>query len=138
MEKIVFVLMFIFAAFFCNAQSEGKKPESYQFKDTIYSFVFDSLNSDLGEVEPANINNRMVKHFIYLGEKPTFITGQKSGDPHFICEYPKEPIVRGKVYSFTVCFWFQNGKGSFNKLMMLELDDGKFITFKFKGVYRTL
>ncbi|MFM7709351.1 MAG: hypothetical protein ACKO5C_00405 [Ferruginibacter sp.] len=121
---------------FADAQTDPSSFTKFTFRDTIHNLVFDSLRNDMGEVEPVNVNNQMVKHFIYLGDEPVFITSQKSGDPHFICDYPQEPIVRGKVYSFTVCFWFQNGRGHFNKQMMLELNNGKQIFFTFKGRYR--
>jgi hypothetical protein len=119
-----------------HAQIDNIYQGAPQLKDTIYNFVFDSINTDLGEVEPVNINNRLTKKFIYIGDTPVVITCQKSGDPHFICDFPHEPIVKGKIYSFTVCFWFQGGSGVFNKLMSLELSDGRSLFFKFKGHYK--
>ena len=136
MKQLMLIIVNIFFLLSGIAQSVEKKQASFQFKDTVYNFVFDSVNNDLGLVEPVNINNRMIKHFIYTGDTPVIISGTKTSDPHFICDYPKEPIVKGKVYAFTVCFYFENGKGVFNKVMSLELSDGRSIYFRFKGRYK--
>jgi len=136
MKQLMLVIVNIFFLLSGIAQSLEKKQASFQFKDTVYNFVFDSVNNDLGLVEPVNINNRMIKHFIYTGDTPVIISNTKTSDPHFICDYPKEPIIKGKVYDFTVCFYFENGKGVFNKMMSLELSDGRSIYFRFKGRYK--
>jgi hypothetical protein len=136
LKKCILICNLLLLTAATHAQIDNKFQGVQQFKDTIYNFVFDSLNNDLGIVEPVNKNNRLAKKFIYIGDTPVFIVGQKSGDPHFICEYPKEPMVKGKIYSFTVCFWFEGGVGVFDKLMSLELSDGRSIFFKFKGHYK--
>ncbi len=136
MRSVLIIGVFISCAYFTRAQSSSTMPLNPVFRDTIADFVFDSLNNDLGEVEPVNINNRRTKRFIYLGEEPVSIVDQQSGDPHFICDYPIEPLKKGIVYSITICFWFQNGQGRFNKTMALRLSNGRLLFFTYKGVYK--
>ena len=136
MRSMLLIGVLVGCAYFTHAQSSSSMPLNLVFRDTIADFVFDSLDNDLGDVAPVNTNNRRTKRFMYLGAEPVFIVGQQSGDPHFICDYPKEPLKKGVVYSITVCFWFQNGKGRFNKTMSLKLSNGQLLFFKYKGQFK--
>ena len=105
------------------------------FKDTVFNFAFDSISHNLGDIVPTNENNRLVKYFKYIGTEPIVITRAWTGDPHFICEYPREPLIPNKIYSFTICFWHQDRQGNMTKIMGFDLSDGNIISFKFTGTY---
>lgn len=105
------------------------------FRDTVFNIAVDSISNNLGQIVPTNDNNRLVKYFTYIGTEPIFITRAWTGDPHFICEYPKEQLIPNKIYSFTVCFWHQGRKGNMTKIMGFDLSDGNRISFKFTGTY---
>jgi len=105
------------------------------FKDTVFNFAFDSIAHNLGNIVPTNENNRLVKYFKYIGKEPIVITRAWTGDPHFICEYPQEPLIPNKIYSFTICFWHQDRQGKMAKVMGFDLSDGNRISFMFTGTY---
>jgi len=105
----------------------------FVFRDTMFNLVFDSLTHNFGDIKP--INNRLIKHFKYIGTEPIFISRTWTTDPHFICEYPKELLMPNTVYSYTICFYHQNGGGIINKKMGFNLSDGNRITIHFKGQY---
>jgi hypothetical protein len=75
----------------------------------------------------------LVKHFKYIGKTPILIAKAWTGDPHYICKYPKEMLMPGMTYDFTVCFWFANKQGRLNKVMGFELTNGKRISLIFTG-----
>lgn len=106
-------------------------PNSIVFKDTTFSIVTDSLSHDLGDI-PA-LNNELIKWFKYIGKEPAVIVKAWTNDPHFICEYPKGPLIKGKIYTFTVCFCNQGRLGKLNKEMGFYLSTGERISFIFKG-----
>jgi len=106
-------------------------PNYIVFKDTIFSIVTDSLSHDLGDI-PA-VNNKLVKWFKYIGKEPVVIVKAWTNDPHFICGYPKEPLINGEIYSFTVCFSNNGRAGHFNKIMGFDLSSGERISFRFKA-----
>jgi hypothetical protein len=107
----------------------------YTFRDTLGNFVLDSATHNLGQISQSKENNKLVKHFKYIGKEPIVITRAWTGDPHYICEYPKEPLVFNQVYSFTVCFWHRYGQDKLNKKMGFRLSDGSTITLLFIGQY---
>jgi len=107
------------------------EPNSIVFKDTTFSIVTDSLSHDLGDI-PA-INNKLVKWFKYIGKEPVIIVKAWTNDPHFICEYPNEPLINGNIYSFTVCFSNHGRVGRLDKLMGFYLSSGERISFRFKA-----
>ena len=132
MRKKVFLFLILNSVAVVFAQKATTfNQNSIVFKDNIFTIVTDSLSHNLGDIPP--INNKLVKFFKYIGEKPAYITRAWTGDPHFICEYPKEPLIKGKIYSFTVCFSNQGRVGSFNKVMGFNLSSGERIPFTFKG-----
>jgi hypothetical protein len=108
------------------------------FKDTVFNFAFDSIAHNLGNIAPKNENNRLVKYFKYIGTEPIVITRAWTGDPHFICEYPREPLIPNKIYSFTVCFWHLDRLGKMTKVMGFDLSDGNRVSFMFTGTYLSL
>ena len=120
-------------------QAGGRKPvtdtTALVFKDTLYNLAFDSLKHDLGEIIPRNENNRLTKHFIYVGNEPMSIIGTWTSDPHFICDWPKGPLIPYKVYAYTVCFWHEGRQGSMHKEMGFYLSNGEKITLIFTGKY---
>ena len=105
------------------------------FKDTVFNFAFDSISHNLGNIVPINKNNRLVKYFKYIGTEPIVLTSPWTGDPHFICEYPREPLIPNKIYSLTICFWHQDRQGKMTKEMGFNLSGGNLIIFKFTGTY---
>lgn len=119
----------------------GKTPKlsvdtlNITFKDTVFNFAFDSIAHNLGNIVPTNENNRLVKYFKYIGTEPIIISGAWTGDPHFICEYPREPLIPNKIYSFTICFYHQDRQGKMTKVMGFDLSDGNKILFKCTGTY---
>ncbi len=106
------------------------------FKDTIHNFVFDSIWHNFGLIDCTN--NRLVKHFKYIGTEPISISRVWTGDPHHICGYPQGTLIPGKIYSFTVCFFHRPGYYKLNKTMGFDLSDGHQITFRFTGIYPPL
>lgn len=123
-RSLIAVLLLIF-----SASASGQKGEKI-FRDTAGTIATDSFVHDLGSI--PKVNNTLVKFFKYTGKEPAFITRTWTGDPHFICEYPHEPLVKGKIYSFTVCF-AQTVPGVFNKTMGFDLSNGERISFVFKA-----
>lgn len=120
------------------AQSEGFS-NSVELRDTIYQFVFDSLNHDLGIIDPKiKGTSHVKKYFMYFGNEPMLISRAWTGDPHFICDYPKEPLEKGKLYSFTICFYHQGRGGILKKRMGFTLMNGNRITMNFKGNYKKI
>lgn len=101
------------------------------FKDTIFDFAFDSLNCQMLDMSPKN--TRLAKTFKYLGNDTVFIRRAWTNDPHFICKFPNEPLQKGKIYTFDVCFAFEGREGPFNKAMGFELSNDKVITMRFFG-----
>ena len=116
------------------SQAKQYNAQAIVFKDTVGPFAFDSITNNLGNrIESENI--KMVKHFKYIGKDTIFIKKQISGDPHFICDFPKEPIIPQRVYSFSICFWHKNQRGYLNKTMCLDFSNEKSVCFYFKGRY---
>lgn len=133
MKKNILLIVLFFYLQPLFSQTIKSNTNNVIFKDTIENFVFDSIVNHFDEL----IEPRLIKHFKYLGKEPVFIVGQRSGDPHFICDYPQEPLLTNKIYSFTVCFYLPTGPAFFNKTMWLELSNGKNLYFTFKGKYRS-
>lgn len=104
-------------------------PQEPVYLDTLHGIVTDGFTVDFGTVKA--LPPRFIKEFKYVGKKPVVITRSWTSDPHFICDYPKEPLMPGKTYSFTVCF--VNRCGPLNKTMGIDLSDGSTIPFRFKG-----
>ncbi|MGQ0740290.1 MAG: hypothetical protein ACT4OJ_14655 [Bacteroidota bacterium] len=101
------------------------------FADTLQGIATGSFSHDLGNVPMQN--NKLIKSFIYTGDDTVYILRTWTGDPHFICDYPKGPMVKGNIYLFTVCFWHEGRPGIFHKTMGFNLSNGKTIAFVFKG-----
>jgi hypothetical protein len=101
------------------------------FHDTLHHIVTDSFSNDLGNI--PMVNSQMVKYFKYTGKRPIKIIRTWTGDPHYICDYPKGLLHPRKTYSFTVCFYHFNHPGVFNTDMGFILSDGENITFRFRG-----
>ena len=106
-----------------------------QFKDTLNDFAFDSLQHHLGKINPESANTRVTKYFQYLGEDGVCITKAWSSDPHFICMYPKEILIPGKIYSYTICFIHQGRKGPIDKSMGFRFSNETFVAIRFTGAY---
>lgn len=107
------------------------QPNQRVYADTLHGIVTDSFSHDLGDI--PMVNNKLVKYFNYTGPDTLFILRTWTGDPHYICDHPKGPIVKGKDYSITVCFWNEGRTGLFHQTMGFELSNGKSIVFVFKG-----
>jgi hypothetical protein len=106
------------------------------FKDTVYNLAFDSLKHDFGFLNAETANRRLVKHFKYLGSEPLRIVKAWTGDPHYICDYPKEELIPNKIYAYTVCFSHKGRKGPMHKQMGFDLSDGNRVFMLFKGNYK--
>lgn len=142
MTKVRGLILIIF--FFTTLVTYGQSGKSSKllvdtlnmtFKDTIFNFAFDSIAHNLGNIVPTNENNHLVKYFKYIGTEPILITRAWTGDPHFICEYPREPLIPNKIYSFTICFWHEGRQGKMVKVMGFDLSDSNRILFTFTGTY---
>lgn len=105
--------------------------DSIVFRDNVNGWRADSMTHNLGIMPPVNI--ALFKYFKYVGDDTVTITGAWTGDPHYICEYPRDTLVKGKIYSFNVCFYFQGGLGYFNKMMGFNLSNGQKIAYEFEG-----
>ncbi|WP_306642074.1 hypothetical protein [Sanyastnella coralliicola] len=116
----------------------GTRPAALQetpmtFQDTIGVLVADSFVQRLGDV-PA-IQTRSKHYFKYIGESDSvFITKAMTNDPHFICGYPKGPLVKDSIYEFKIC-WYHKGREGlpFNKMMGFRLSNGDNVPWRFKG-----
>ncbi|MEI6349085.1 MAG: hypothetical protein WCP69_14150 [Bacteroidota bacterium] len=132
MRKIILLVLLLNSIVVLSGQkTTTDNPNSIVFKDTLFSIVTDLLNHNLGDI-PA-VNNKLVKYFKYIGKESVCIVKAWTSDPHFICEYPIEPLVIGKIYSFTVCFSNNGRVGHFNKVMGFDLSSGERIYFRFKA-----
>ena len=105
------------------------------FKDTLFNIVFDSVSHDLGMIKPIHENSSLVKHFKYIGKDTIVITRTWTGDPHFICEYPREALIPNKIYSIKICFWHEGKQGKMHKSMGFGLSDGNRVVLRFLGDY---
>ena len=102
-----------------------------EFRDTIYDFAFDSLTCNMVNMPQRHMI--ITKKFKYLGHDEIEIIRAWTGDPHFICDYPKEPLKKGKIYTFNICFHFKDRKVPFNKEMGFDLSNKRRIDFTFFG-----
>ena len=115
-----------------SAQNKGYPiPPNIAFKDTMYGFATDSFAHNIGDV-PETFNH-LYKYFKYTGKDSVYITRAWTGDPHYICEYPNEALLPGKIYRFKVCFWMVSRFGSMHKRMGFNLSDGSIISYTFKA-----
>ncbi len=105
------------------------------FKDTIHTFVLDSAIHRLGKINPDSADRKVIKRFKYIGEEPDVIVRIWTGDPHFICEHPKEPLFKDSIYSFTVCFHHKGKRGKMRKRMGFKLMNDVLIPIIFEGEY---
>ncbi len=105
--------------------------DSIIFRDRINGWTTDSIDHNIGIVPPDD--RLLVKYFKYIGNDTVTITRAWTGDPHFINSYPLEPLVKGKIYSFTVSFFFKGMNRYFEKAMGFELSNGQRICYYFKG-----
>lgn len=107
--KIFFCLLFtVFSSSMLFAQD---RPRIYvpldssklnEFRDTIYDFAFDSLTCNMVNMPQRQMT--ITKKFKYLGNDGIGIIHAWTGDPFFICDYPKETLKKGKIYTFNICF----------------------------------
>lgn len=132
-----FLLLFLLSTLtISNLHAQNEQQLKVEFKDSFQFFVTDSFLHDLGEI--PDTNNKIVKYFKYIGSEPVFIQRTFTGDPHFICRWPREPLMPGQIYSFTVCFWHKHRRGHFKKRMGFILSNNERISFIFKGrVYQS-
>ncbi len=139
MMKIGRGLMMVFSIILTfNGYGQNKKYDSslpregnVEFKDTLLSMVTDSFVTNLGNRPDTNL--KLTKYFKYLGKDAPFIIRAWTGDPHYICEYPKHGLIKDKIYSMKICFAFKHKRGLFSKDMGLVLSNGDRIVFRFKG-----
>lgn len=129
--RILLILQLMITVMGYGQKTTAFDTNTIVFKDTTFSIVTDSLSHDLGDI-PA-VNNELVKWFKYIGKEPVVIVKAWTNDPHFICGYPKEPLINGQIYSFTVCFSNNGRIGRFNKIMGFDLSSGERISFRFKA-----
>ena len=127
----------IFIILFLPLLSKGQAVDSIPtvFKDTVYNLAFDSLKHNCGQINPEADSKYLVKHFKYIGKEPLRIIKAWTGDPHFICDYPKEDLIPDKVYSFKVCFSHKGREGKMHKQMGFDLSDGNRVFMLFTGNY---
>lgn len=102
-----------------------------EFTDTIGGFAFDSLNHNLGIV--SDTTRSIIKYFKYVGDHFGIISSVWTQDPHFICDYPKEPLIKGKIYFLRICLALSHTKGNFSNTMGFVSDSGDRISLSIKG-----
>lgn len=133
LRRQVLSFSLIFMSFFAFSQAGEKN--NVVFRDTIFNLAFDSLKHNFGEINPETESKYLVKHFKYKGHKPLRIVKAWTGDPHYICDYPKEDLIPNKVYSFKVCFSHKGREGIMNKQMGFDLSDGNRVFMQFTAEY---
>lgn len=133
MKKIFLLLALTFAFGKAMAQVTGPideaKVDSIVFADTLGSIVTDFFVHNLGKID--HLPPRIVKYFKYIGKEPAVIVKTWTTDPHFICRYPNDPLLYGKIYAIVICFY--DRPGSMRKQMGFNLSDGQAIRFEFKA-----
>ena len=104
MRKSIVLYILCTVAFFSKAQT-------VVLKDTIGDFVFDALVAEMDTVEAKN--SRLIKYFKYIGSDSVKINRTWTTDPHNICQYPFNQILKkDSIYSFMVCFLHQGRYGN--------------------------
>ena len=132
-KRLALVFMLSVNAFLAFAQNE--QLVEMLFQDTVFNIAFDSLKHNCGQIIPVADSKYLVKYFKYIGKEPLRITKAWTGDPHFICDYPKEDLIPDKVYSFKVCFSHKGREGKMHKQMGFDLSDGNRVFMLFSGEY---
>lgn len=131
--KMYFFLMILFLFVQeLNAQQNTIVEQSIVFKDTVNQMVTDSCHHDFGNISQYH-PSRLKKYFKYIGTKKINILRAWTGDPHYICSYPKEELIPGKVYCIEICFYFKGRIGAINKKMGLIFSDETRLDFTFKA-----
>lgn len=135
-----FALLFLLISSTVQGQDQGLSKLTIDtnllvFKDTLHNLVFDSTTHHLGMIQPTNEGTKLVKYFKYIGTDVELIMKAWTSDPHYICVYPKKPLIPNKIYSFTICFWHSGKRGKMNKEMGFNLLDNNKITLRFTGEY---
>jgi len=98
-------------------------PQNLEFKDTSGWLVFDDGIIELDTFDTDTFNTRMKRYFKFIRKEPLVITRAFTSDPHFICNYPKEPLVPGGIYSYSICFYVKGSRGRMHKVMGFDLSD---------------
>lgn len=129
-----FILLLFSSLIISSTHAQTEQQISIAFKDSFQFFVTDSFLHDVGVVPDSN--SKIIKHFKYIGSEAVIIQRTFTGDPHFIGRWPKEPLIPGKVYSFTVYFYHKHRSGYFKKRMGFILSNNERISFIFKGFVR--
>lgn len=131
MSKITFCILLLswtpIFAFSQAAQFLGP-PDSIQYRDTVDNVATDSFAHNFGRI--PILPKELEKPFQYLGDEPVMINKAWTGDPHFICEYPKDSLVPGQHYKFVVCFYTKR-HGKMAKSMGFRFSNGEMVVFRF-------
>lgn len=123
-------IRFITACFFVYTSVSGTVWA--QQETLLPEIVFDAKALDLGLLPQQNM--RVHVPFLYLGKEPQLIARIWVGDPHYACEYPREPLMPGKQYTLTVCFWLCDRPGPLLRSFTLSLANGENVTGLFRGL----
>lgn len=127
MRQAFIGILMLFASASLSAQDMSKLwMDTLTFNDTIGSLAFQSKTIDLGARD--SLPQKITRYFIYLADTPTTITKALTSDPHFICDYPKGILEKGKVYEFTICF-ANRSYGPMNKRLGFQFENGECIYF---------
>lgn len=133
LSSIFITIIILFVSIITNGQVKKngyvQNPGNIIFRDTAYGWATDSLVHDLGILSPTV--SSLIKYFKYTGDDTVFITRALIADPH-ICDYPKDILIKNKIYSFVIGFSLQN-YGQFYKRMIINLSNGQTIYYVFKG-----
>src|SRR5688572_6079885 len=126
MKAHVLILTVLFSGilFFVGTDKSPQIPAltgSMNFNDTQFNIVTDSFTHNFGTIPP--VNQILSKEFRYVGPDTVYIIRAWTGDPHYVCGYPKEPFFKGKRGNETLsfCFSFHNKIGYFHKVMGIVL-----------------
>lgn len=130
---IIFILLAPFNA--ASQQISYTEVESIPvFRDTVGPLAFDSIFHRMVTISQP-VNFHIEKKLKNIGKVPVIISSTFTSDPHFICDYPREPILPGRTYSFKVCFTFPSIRQKYHwqKIMGFVLSDSTIIQLHFEG-----
>lgn len=140
MKKNIYFIVVIVVLFSCSTGSvkTTNKKQNTPFvntnsplKEISGSIATDSFHHDMGKV--SRDFRYLMKPFRYIGNKTVLITRTWTGDPHFICEFPKTELIKDSTYYLKICFAFEGKQGVFKKDMGFNLTNGESVTFTFSG-----
>ncbi len=130
MKAWTFLLtFFVFGLNQANAQKPDSLPPIESLTDTVGNFGTDSFVHHFGEVSQFD-SRPLYKPMVYIGSDTIHFVRAFTSDPHFICGYPKGPIVPNQVYWIKICMHRMRRVGPSRKTMGLQTNTGERFNFR--------